>query len=239
MTQASYGTRAGNLPHVDVNTAIVNPIDRVRWGPIWAGIFSALATLAVLSVLGLAIGLSVYDRNDPGRAYGIGAGVWGVISYLIAFAIGGWVAGRTSALAGRRNSLINGAMVWTVAIPLLMFMLGGGLASLVSAGVNAAGDAAAVASNTDDTARTNDMTDRAQTAAARIGDATGARNVSGEDVRRKSAGAAWWTLVALLLGLGAASAGGWFAGSQDDVTGSHDRHVGVGSTGTAGSNVGA
>ena len=32
--------------------------DRVRWGPIWAGLFRALITLIILSLLGRAVGLT-------------------------------------------------------------------------------------------------------------------------------------------------------------------------------------
>ena len=47
-----------------VNTVRGTPTDRVRWGPILAGTFSALTTLAILSTLGAAIGLSSYDRGQ-------------------------------------------------------------------------------------------------------------------------------------------------------------------------------
>src|SRR3712207_2704601 len=57
--------------------------DLVRWGPVIAGLFAALATLATLSVLGLAIGLSAYDAGDPASNFGIGAGIWGAITALI------------------------------------------------------------------------------------------------------------------------------------------------------------
>src|SRR5687768_5733380 len=40
------------------------PTDRVRWGPILAGTFAALTTLAILSTLGAAIGFSSYDRGQ-------------------------------------------------------------------------------------------------------------------------------------------------------------------------------
>ena len=58
--------------------------DLVRWGPVIAGLFAALATLASLTVLGLAIGLSSYTAGDQASSFGIGAGIWGAISALIA-----------------------------------------------------------------------------------------------------------------------------------------------------------
>ncbi len=71
-------------------TIVATPTDRVRWGAIFAGLFAALAVLIVLGVLGLAIGLSSYNAGQPAANFGVGAGIWGAISALIAFAIGGW-----------------------------------------------------------------------------------------------------------------------------------------------------
>src|SRR5437870_50739 len=112
----------------DIDTTIVNrPVDRVRWASIFAGLFAAMSALVVLTVLGLAIGLSSYNAGEPASAFGIGAGIWGAISALIAFLIGGWLAARTAALPGRGNGVLNGAMVWLVAVPLMLFLLGSGL----------------------------------------------------------------------------------------------------------------
>ena len=60
-------------------------MDRVRWGPVVAGLFVALATLAVLATLGVAVGFSAADRNDSASTFGIGAGIWGAASALVAF----------------------------------------------------------------------------------------------------------------------------------------------------------
>src|SRR3954467_15828776 len=82
------------------------PTDRVRWGPILAGTFAALTALAVLSTLGAAIGLSAYDPGDDTRRCAIGAGVWGVITMLLAFGFGGWLAARSSAVRGGDNGFL-------------------------------------------------------------------------------------------------------------------------------------
>ena len=66
--------------------------------PILAGTFAALTGLAVLNTLGTAIGLSAWDPGDDTRRFAIGAGVWGVISLLISFGLGGFIAGRSEAL---------------------------------------------------------------------------------------------------------------------------------------------
>jgi hypothetical protein len=129
----------------DESVAVATPTDRIRWGPVIAGLFAALSTLATLTILGLAIGTAVFDPNDQASTYGIGAGIWGAVSALLAFLVGGWLAARTSAVPGRNAGILNGAMVWFVAIPLLLFGIGSGVGAIARTLGNVAGTAAAVA----------------------------------------------------------------------------------------------
>src|ERR1051325_717058 len=133
---------------VNVNTAVITPTDRVRWGPIIAGLFAALSLLALLSVLGVAIGLSAYDPGDDPRRFGVGAGFWGGISMLVAFFFGGWLTARSAAIRGTNNGLLNGALVWAVAVPLMAYLLTAGAARVADTTANAANAAANVADRT-------------------------------------------------------------------------------------------
>jgi hypothetical protein len=195
--------------NVNITTAVATPTDRVRWGPIIAGLFAALSTLAVLAVLGVAVAGSTYDPGDSARAFGIGAGIWSAISALIAFFVGGWLASRSAAVRSEGSGVLNGAMVWVVAVPLMLYMIIGGVGGLLG---NAASTAAAGANAA---AAQPDMQDRAQTASAKIQSAT--QQVT-EQIKqpenqraaaRGTAKTAWGTLVSLLLGLAAAAFGGW------------------------------
>jgi len=229
--------RAGALgyadPIYDRSTAIIAPTDRVRWGPIFAGLFAALSTLIVLSILGLAVGLTSYDAGDPLRNFGIGAGIWGAISTLVAFLLGGWLAARTAAAAGRGNGVLNGAMVWIVAIPLILYLVSSGLGSLLNTagsvaatGVTAlapaagalADDAAAqpgVAATAE--AAGGDLAAQAEATVSVLGEAVTPANV--EATANDASTAAWSTLVGLLLGLGASALGGLLgARRQPSVT---------------------
>ncbi len=124
-------------PVSDPNAA-VKPTDLIRWGPIFGGLFAALATLITLSILGLAIGLSVFETNDPLGNIGLSAGIWGAVTALIAFFVGGWVASRTAAFSGPTSGILTGAMVWFVAIPLLVYLIGGGIGALTGTALQAA-----------------------------------------------------------------------------------------------------
>lgn len=209
------------------DVVVERPKDLVRWGPVIAGLFAALATLATLTVLGLAIGLSAYNAGDPASNFGIGAGIWGAISALISFFVGGWMAGRTSALRGTKSGILNGAMVWFVAIPLLLYLLGNGIGTVVRTAGNVAGSAAQAAGSAAGAAAgqaadnpaaqataqagTSNLGQAAQATAQALGDQVTPGRV--EEAANTAGNAAWGTLLSLGLAAAAAIAGG-YAGAR-------------------------
>lgn len=206
-------THVYDTPDVHEHTTVTTPVDSVRWGPIVAGLFTALSTLAVLSLLGLAIGAASYDAGDRARDYGIGAGLWGGLSALLAFFAGGWLAARTSAVRGERNGLLNGAMVWALAIPLLLYLLTSG----IGAATRTAGNIAAAGSQAAAQAADGNVTaGQAQDAAGNaVNNAQQQIDAAVTPQRIDNAADATGrgllgTLGSLLLGLGAASLGGYF-----------------------------
>jgi len=110
--------------------AVSTPLDRVRWTSILAGFFTVLCTIVVLTVLGVAIGLSTVDANNP-NGFALGVSIYGGIIALIAFFLGGFISARTAAVGGSGNGILNGAMVWIITIPILVYVLGNGIGSLV------------------------------------------------------------------------------------------------------------
>jgi hypothetical protein len=110
--------------------SVSTPLDRVRWTSIIAGFFTVLCTIVVLTVLGVAIGLSTVDPNNP-RGFALGISIYGGIIALIAFFLGGMISARTAAVSGSGNGILNGAMVWIITIPILVYVLGNGIGSLL------------------------------------------------------------------------------------------------------------
>jgi len=166
--------------------------DKVRWGPILAGLIATIASMLVLTVLGLAVGLSVFDPGD-GDGAGTSAVIWSALSALIAFFIGGWVTGKTAAVHGDDNAILNGLMVGATALALVLWLAGMGLGNLLGG----------IGSNIGDIARIGvEGTAGIDTTAA----AQDARNVavSGYDEARNSA---WGTLAGMVLALAAAAVG--------------------------------
>jgi len=180
--------------------------DRVRWGPILAGLATALTSLLFLSLLGLAFGLTVVNAGtaaaEGGAPQGTGttSAIWAAVSALIAFFLGGWVAGKTGAIFNRGWGAMNGALVFLVAVPVTLLLASLGLGSVLGALGNFAG-----ALNADP--------GTAQNAANQAGQAASqaTQNVRPIDVARAAEtarNAAWGTLLGMALGLGASTLGG-------------------------------
>jgi hypothetical protein len=121
--------------HIDGedNQAMQPPIGlRVRWGGVTSGFAMAVGTLLLLTALGLAIGISAI--GDPRTAdsqtasgLGIGASVWGAVTLLIAYFLGGLVSTRVTDRPDRGGAFLHGALVWTLASVFLIWLLSQGI----------------------------------------------------------------------------------------------------------------
>ena len=97
--------------------------DGSRWGDILTGVLTALTTFLLLELLVWGMGLPAgSDRLDT--SYGIGAADWmtGFLG-LLAFLVGGYIAGMSSAVRDRRPGrpgLRAGLMVWLLGTLLIL-----------------------------------------------------------------------------------------------------------------------
>jgi ElaB/YqjD/DUF883 family membrane-anchored ribosome-binding protein len=107
---------------------------RVVWGSIWSGFLVALGAFVLLTVLGLAIGISAADIGSPedssAAGWGISAAVWSGLTLLIALFIGGWVATRAGMVYDEATGLIEGVLVWVLSILALLYLAGSGIGLL-------------------------------------------------------------------------------------------------------------
>src|SRR5215218_6663058 len=102
--------------------------DSIRWGPVWAGLITALTTFLLLQLL--AIGAGLVDIG-PGSQ---GGGGWvPALIGLIAFFTGGAVAGMTSAIRGAGSGLLNGFLVWALGTVLILLLSALGLGQIFGA----------------------------------------------------------------------------------------------------------
>lgn len=180
--------------------------DRVRWGPILAGLLIAITALLLLSLLGLAIGLTTVNagtaatQGGPPPDAGRNSAIWAAISGIVAFVLGGYVASRTAAVFNRGWGALNGALVFMLAVPLMLWLAGQGLGTVLGSLGNLSG---ALATNPNAAQAAQGAASQAQSAA---------QNVQASDIARAAEAVrntAWGTLAGLLVALAASTLGGW------------------------------
>lgn len=104
--------RASSRP---VNVAVgAERQDGVRWGPIWAGLLTALTTFILLELLFYALGWLTLDpgSNNPGTTRWL---VTGILA-LVAFFLGGLIAGATTIWKSLFSGLLHGFLVWALGV---------------------------------------------------------------------------------------------------------------------------
>lgn len=123
-----------DTPDVVQETNVVSPRDRVRWGPIVAGLLTALSIFVLLNVLLVALGVQAVRVGDPNadQAATTGAIISAVIG-LLAFFVGGFIAGRSAAVDGRPWGALNGFLVWALGLLLLITLVGLGIGGILGA----------------------------------------------------------------------------------------------------------
>src|SRR5262245_25491701 len=95
-------------------TAVVSVGHRVSWGAIFAGVVIALVVQVLLSVLGLGLGVATFDPlrgdNPDAATFSIAAGIWYLVSGIIAALAGGYVAGRLSEGSHYDDYVVSGEL---------------------------------------------------------------------------------------------------------------------------------
>jgi hypothetical protein len=126
--------------------SLPSPFARISWGAIFAGLFVVVAVQILLNMLGAGIGLSIVDpqSNDNGTpgTWGIAAGLWWVVSNLVALFIGGHVAARLAGSWRVHDAALHGVIVWAATLLLGAFLVASTVGSIVGGAANVLGNAA-------------------------------------------------------------------------------------------------
>ena len=130
---------AAGVSHTDDLRTIA--VHKVAWGAIFAGAVIALVAQVILNMVGLGIGLSTVDPAGNGTptagSLSSGAGIWFVVSGILASAAGGWLAGR---LAGKPVLLtggLHGLVSWAVSTLVVVYLLSSAVGGVASGAFNA------------------------------------------------------------------------------------------------------
>jgi hypothetical protein len=107
----------------------------------------------ILNMVGVGVGLGTIDavaRDTPSATtLSLGAGLWWVVSGVVAAAVGGYIAGRLSGKPSESTTAYHGLIAWAVATLIVVYLLSSAAANLfggafnsVSTAVGGAGKAA-------------------------------------------------------------------------------------------------
>jgi hypothetical protein len=145
VTVMAQTTRAAAYPagtaEIPASTA---GLRRISWGAVLAGAVIVIAVHVSLSLLGFGIGLSTVDPaagdTPQPTSFGIGAGIWWVVSNLIALVIGGYVAARLSGMPVRGDGVIHGLLTWAVTLLVTIYLLTTSVGAIVGGAFNVVGN---------------------------------------------------------------------------------------------------
>ena len=132
MADLSDAHRSPTTPGEDLRTIALH---QISWGAVLAGVFIALILQLILNLLGLGLGLtsvSATDGDNPAASsLTIGAGLWWVVSGVLAAAAGGYVAGRLSGKPVESSAGYHGLIAWAVSTFVVIYLLSSALGGLV------------------------------------------------------------------------------------------------------------
>lgn len=92
----SHATPVGSTVDDD-HTYLRDRLRHVSWGAIFAGLSIAIALQILLGFLGIGLGFSMLDPTDPMggfRSWGIGTGIYFVLTQVLSLFAGGYIAVR-------------------------------------------------------------------------------------------------------------------------------------------------
>lgn len=140
----------GPVPGDDLRTA--KTPTRLSWGAVFAGVVIAVAVQLVLGILGAGIGLTMVDPVEgttPGAAgFGIGAGIFWLITTVIALGAGGYAAARVAGVHDRFDALVHGLVVWGVTLILTLYLLTSVAGGIIGGAFRTVGAVAGAAGST-------------------------------------------------------------------------------------------
>ena len=117
-------------PADDIRTIMLN---QVAWGAVFAGAAIALVMQIILNMIGLGVGLSTLDvaQGDTPSvgSISVSAGIWFVVSGILAAGLGGYIAGRLSGKASSSTTAYHGLVSWAVSTLAVVYLLSAAAAS--------------------------------------------------------------------------------------------------------------
>jgi hypothetical protein len=122
---------------------------RISWAAIFGGVILVVAVQLLLSMLAAGIGLGTVNVNagstPNASSLGIGAGIWWVVSSMIALGFGGYVAAWLAGIELRWDGVLHGLVTWGIATLLTIYLLSTAIGGVVGGGFSLLGSVTAAA----------------------------------------------------------------------------------------------
>lgn len=163
---------------------------QLRWGPIWAGLLTALGLFILLSMLAIAIGLQATPGGEVSSGTQLVAGIVTSAIALVAFFVGGFIASWSANLTHPGRSALNGFLVWALWLVLVLLLAAFGAGQVFGAALDLFGPISVTPPDVDSDELVRTLRDGAwqtllafalSAAAATLGGVVGAR----EEVRSR------------------------------------------------------
>ena len=133
-------------------------VRRISPWAVLAGAVVGVVVLFLLGLLGLAIGLATIDPAPAGDAtpeagaFGVGAAIWGIISFLLALLAAGWIAARLAGNPNRLDGLLHGVVAWALTTLVVMWLMTTTLSSIIGGAFSLLGNIASASAQAVQTA---------------------------------------------------------------------------------------
>ena len=122
---------------------------RLSWPAIFAGVTLAISIQLVLALLGAGIGFSLVDPvqvTTPGASgFGIGAGLYWILSTIVALGAGSYAAARVAGVHDRFDGLVHGLTIWGLTFILTLYLVTSAFGGIIGGAFRTIGTVATVA----------------------------------------------------------------------------------------------
>lgn len=102
-------------------------LHQVSWGAIFAGAVTALVAQLILNMIGVGVGLASLGGttadNPAASTFSLGAGLWWVVSGILASLAGGFLAGRLCGRPVGSTAGFHGLVSWAVTTLVVLYLL--------------------------------------------------------------------------------------------------------------------
>jgi hypothetical protein len=126
-------------PAEDFRSVLIN---RIAWGPVFAGVVLALVVQLILNLTGLGIGVATLAPDTTSNwavaNLSLGTALWWTVIGIISAYAGGYVAGRLSGDPVESSAGWHGVTSWAASVLILSALIMGGSGAIIGGMLNTA-----------------------------------------------------------------------------------------------------